>query len=145
MNAVLDEATKQKRRRQELIGIQMTVLSWSVELISGGLFLIELLFAPSAKETWEKNIMPTIGLLFYSIVIPGTYLLKTENLKNIVFKKGWGELLREFFHLGTNRVVPIENIRMNPVQNMPPAPNHIPRAVPISVISGRSEASSRRS
>ena len=145
LDAVLDEATKQKRRRQDLIGIQMTVLSWSVEFTSGVLVLIEVSFAHSERETWESNIITTIGLFLYCIIIPGTYLLKTENLKNIIFKKGWSEPLREFFHLGANRVVPNENIQMNPIQNMLPAANPIPGAAPISVISGRSEASSRRS
>ena len=141
----MDEATKQKRRRQDLIGIQMTVLSWGLELIAGGLVLIEVSFEMSFQDTWESYIIPTIIILFYSIIIPGTYLLKTENIKNIVFKKGWSEPLREFFHMGTNRVIPIENIQMNPVQNMPLAPNLIPGAVPISIISGNSEAGPRRS
>jgi len=145
LDAVLDDATKQKRRRQDLIGIQMTVISWSFEFISGILVLIDVSFAHSEKETWGSNTIATIGLFLYCIIIPGTYLLKTENLKNIIFKKGWSEPLREFFHLGANRVVPNENIQMNPIQNMLPAANPIPGAAPISVISGRSEASSRRS
>ena len=143
LEAALDEASKRKRKREDLIGIQMTVLSWSVECIFGGLVLVVVLFGLSGKETWERNITSTIVMLLCSIIIPGTYLLNTENMKNIVFNKGWSESLRECFHMNTNNVVPIENIQMNPVQNMPPAPNLIPGAVPISIISGNNEASSR--
>ena len=145
LEAALDEASKRKRKREDLIGIQMTVLSWSVECIFGGLVLVVVLFGLSGKETWERditkgNITSAIVMLFCTIIIPGTYLLKTENMKNKVFNKGWSESLRECFHLSTNRVVPIENIQMNPIPNMPPAPNLIPGAVPISIISENNQA-----
>ena len=122
----------------------MTVLSWSVEFISGGLVLIDMLFSLSANKNWESIITPVIDVLLCSIIIPGTYLLKTENVKNIVFNKGWSESWREFCHMSTNRVVPIENIHLNPVQNIPLPPNRISGEVPISIISGSNNASCRR-
>ena len=76
----------------------MTVLSWSLEFILGCAIMIDYFCFGLSQSNDQKWLMiPNIFLC--SIVIPGSYVIKTEAMKEIVMKNGWWEVCTGFFPL----------------------------------------------
>ena len=85
------------RRRKATVSIQMTMLSWSLEAISGiSAFL--LIFTASRDNNLEPIAVFLIMLncCLYFILVPISYLINTEVLKAIVLAKGWFNLSKSF-------------------------------------------------
>ena len=81
------------RRRKARVSIQMTVLSWSLEVISGIISFL-LIFAVSRDDKLEPFAMFLIALnlCLYFIFVPVSYLVNTEVLKALVLARGWFNL-----------------------------------------------------
>ena len=72
----------------------MTVTSWSLELLTGVITLINyFIFAHDASLEISTQILVAIHLFLYFVVIPGSYLLSTQVYKNRVFDMGWYTIL----------------------------------------------------
>ena len=68
----------------------MTVTSWSLELATGVITLINsFFFAHDASLEISTQILVAIHLFLYFVVIPGSYLLSTQVYKNMVSEMGW--------------------------------------------------------
>ena len=86
----------------------MTVLSWSLEFILGCAIMVDYFFFGMTQSNDHKWLLiPNIFLC--SVVIPSSYVLKTEAMKKIVMKKGWWKFGTGFFPVRNSRVVPIED------------------------------------
>ena len=86
----------------------MTVLSWSLEFIVGCAIMIDYFcFGLSQSNDQKWLIIPNIFLC--SIVIPSSYIIKTEAMKELVMRKGWGKLCTGFFSVRNSRDVRTEN------------------------------------
>ena len=107
LDATLSDESKRKRNRTTRINIQMTVLSWSLEFILGCAIVVDyFFFGMSQSNDYKWFLFPNIFLC--SVVIPSSYVLKTEEIKKIVMKKGWWKFGRGFLPVRNSRVVPIE-------------------------------------
>ena len=101
--ASLSEESILKRRRRHTIGIQITFISWLLELLSGiimftrysnGTFLF-VLSDQFYSEDHSKN--PQIqesfaayfGAVTNFILVPGSYLLNNEVVKLEIISRGW--------------------------------------------------------
>ena len=72
----------------------MTVTSWSLELVTGVITLINFfIFAHDASLEISTQILVAIHLFLYFVVIPGSYLLSTQVYKNRVSDMGWNTVL----------------------------------------------------
>ena len=68
----------------------MTVTSWSLELITGVITLINMfIFAHDGSLEIATQILVAIHIFLYFVVIPGSYLLSTDVYRNLIFDKGW--------------------------------------------------------
>ena len=86
----------------------MTVTSWLLEMTSGSIVLLLNLFL-SHHEIFNmitQILMFTHGF-FYFVAIPGSYLLSTENSRNLIIEEGWTKVLP--FRSGHNRISPSDN------------------------------------
>ena len=86
----------------------MTVTSWLLEMTSGSIVLLLNLFL-SHHEIFNmitQILMFTHGF-FYFVAIPGSYLLSTENSRNLIVEEGWEKVLS--FSNGHNRISPSDN------------------------------------
>ena len=90
---MISEQDKIKRRRRATVSIQMTVLSWSLEVSAGALAFVLVFFASryDSLDTFA-TVLALLHLLFYFIFIPSSYLISTEGWKNIVVAQGWSNL-----------------------------------------------------
>ena len=99
----------------------MTVTSWSLELITGLITLINaFIFAHDASLEISIQILIAIHTFLYFVVIPGSYLLSTEVYKNLIFDKGWYIVLP--YRKNKNKVAPepINEIPLNGINEASP-------------------------
>lgn len=86
----------------------MTVTSWFLEFVTGVISLVNtLIFGHDDSLEMLTQILVFIHVFLYFIVIPGSYLLNTEDYKNLVIEKGWRNII--FCCRRRNRVAPVSN------------------------------------
>ena len=104
----LSEDYRRRRHRRYTISIQMTVISWILEMVTGIIAMVTTLFFSHHEifNTTTQTLM-FIYIFLYFVAIPGSYLLSTEVLKNLIVKRGWRIVTP--FPKCHNRVFPISN------------------------------------
>ena len=91
----------------------MTVTSWSLELTTGIISLINIFFfAHDASLEITTQVLIAVHIFLYFVVIPGSYLLSTEVYRNLIFDKGWPIILP--FNKNKRQVAP------EPIEESPP-------------------------
>ena len=116
----MSEDTRMRRQRRYTISIQMTVTSWSLELISGIITLINaFIFAHDTSKEISTQVLVAIHVFLYFVVIPGTYLLNTEVYKSQIFDKGWRTVLPNRKSRQRIAPEPIEQVEMNVIRHAP--------------------------
>ena len=90
LDLVLSDQEKIRRRKKTTVGIQMTLLSWTLEVISGVSAFALILFI-SRQDTLEiiAKLLIIFNHCLYFIFIPLSYLINTEVIKAIVYAQGW--------------------------------------------------------
>ena len=79
-----------RRRRRYTISIKMTMISWSLELITGGISLVNtLIFGHDDSLEIVTQVLVGVHVFLYFVVIPSSYLLNTEIFKNRIVEQGW--------------------------------------------------------
>ena len=106
LDVVLSEESRQKRNRQKRISIQITAFSWFLEFIFGSAKVIDYFFLGLSLSNSHKWLL-ILDVFLCSVVIPSSYIFKTEAMKDIVFRKGWQKIGRDLFPIKNSRVVPI--------------------------------------
>ena len=97
-----------RRRRRYTISIKMTIISWSLELITGGISLVNtLIFGHDDSLEIVTQILVAVHVFLYFVVIPSSYLLNTQNFKNRIVEKGWTSAIPR--EKRNSRIVPLEN------------------------------------
>ena len=112
VNELLNENAKRRRKHTETVNIQMSVMTWLIEFITGCLLMI--LFTLDDNIT----IILIIGLfdiIMTFIAIPGAYILNTEIMKSKIIQNGWFRSLRPL--RPSRRIQPAENEAVNNPNN----------------------------
>ena len=93
--ASLSDEAKLKRRRKTTIGIQITFISWMLELIGICITMSRLwLFQSQNSGEWTDRIFALFDFFMCLIAIPLSYLLNDETIKIAIQVKGWIAFLR---------------------------------------------------
>ena len=101
--ASLSEEYILKRRRRLTIGIQITIISWLLELLSGiimftrhsnGTFLFVLSDRFDSEDSTinsqiHESFTAYFGAVANFILVPGSYLLNNEVVKLEILSRGW--------------------------------------------------------
>ena len=115
MKLALTESVRRKRNRQVNISIQMTILTWSLELITGIISLSIYFISGHNDSPQAANIVLVLFTHFlHFIIIPSAYILNTGVIKERIFENGWLQSFRNV------RVVPetVENGMANENDNL---------------------------
>ena len=92
--ASLSEESKIKRRRRNIIGIQVTAISWVLEFIGGAIALSRYwLFQTQHVGEWVDRVFALFDFFVCMIPIPLSYLLNEEAIKLAIEIKGWSSVL----------------------------------------------------
>ena len=108
LGKALCEEVKIRRRRRYTISIKMTIISWSLELITGVISLVNtLIFGHDDSLEIVTQVLVAVHVFLYFVVIPSSYLLNTEIFKNRIVEQGWiSAIPRE---KRNSRIAPLEN------------------------------------
>ena len=93
----MSEDARYKRRRKHTIGIQITAISWFLELIGGCIIISRFLIFQKEdddKDEWTDRILALSDIFLCLIPIPLSYLLNDEAIKLAIHAKGWIRFLR---------------------------------------------------
>ena len=106
----------------------MTIISWSLELIDGCL----LVFDWFNNDVYANSVPLFLfcHILIRSVLIPSSYIIKTDRVKNLITANGWLKPLEGFFQFRRNRNAPIEEIQMDVIPNVQPVNNDILEPIP---------------
>ena len=105
---MLSEASKLKRRREKMVNLQMTGLSWCLEFFAGISTVIRILVG---NGPWPiKFVAILFDVCFNFILIPTSYLLNTEVYKSPIIANGWWQSFRKKFCLRCTRRVEPEQV-----------------------------------
>ena len=104
VNNLLSDLSKQNRRRTHLVNIQISVITWSAEFLTGILMLVSFLLPHSMTVV---IILGFFDIILSFVLIPSAYILNTEVVKAIFIRNGWLRSIRSQFV--SNRVQPAPN------------------------------------
>ena len=102
---MLTEEYKLKRHKQTKVSIQMTVISWSLEFLTGLLNMTAMYI--SRNEETNVDVIMVIVIVDTSlnfILIPSTYVFNNEMNKTFIMAEGWWKIITRCFR--SNRVQP---------------------------------------
>ena len=90
----------------------MTVITWSLEFLTGLLSAIAIIWSGNKKNNVDVIfIMFIIDIIFNFILIPSIYVFSDEVKKALVFAEEWYDTLTAYFR--PNRVFSIANNNNN--------------------------------
>ena len=112
VNELLNDSAKRSRKHTQTVNIQMSVMTWSIEFITG--FLLMMNFTMSDNIT-IIIIISFIDVVMAFVMIPGAYFLNAEDMKTRVIKNGWFRSIRSASTSG--RIAPAENEAANELNN----------------------------
>ena len=93
--ACLSEESIRKRRRRNTIGIQITVISWMLELLSGFIFLYRYwMMQTNQDREWTQRMFGIFDIFVSLVLIPSSYLLNNEAVKIAINTIGWTKFCR---------------------------------------------------
>ena len=65
----------------------MSIISWSLEFITGGLVMCCLLYIDDIDGASRSLIV--VDVFLCSILIPSIYVLKSDSIKEVIITRGW--------------------------------------------------------
>ena len=118
MKLTLPENARRKRTRQVNISIQMTILTWSLELITGTVSLsIYFILGHDDSLQAANNVLALLTHFLHFIVIPGAYNSNNEVFKEYIFKNGWLRLRSATVPENIEPIITNKNNNIDPDKN----------------------------
>ena len=95
MKLALPENARRKRNRQVNISIQMTIMTWSLELITG-IISLSIYFISGHDDSLQTAsiVLALLTHFLHFIIIPSAYNLNNGVVKECILKNGWLRSLR---------------------------------------------------
>ena len=116
IQAMLSEASKQKRHRSTTISIHITATTWLIEFI-GNSILMAIRFLDNEGNRNGMFVLFEVWWFNTTVLIPAMYVCNTDNVKDYLKTIGWYNSIIDRFR--SNKVSPMqnENIVMNAIPN----------------------------
>ena len=83
----LSEANRQRRNRKTVIGIKTTLIAWIVEVF--GSITVLLVHISASQAVMDDQGIVWIVVFIYFVLIPGSYLLSTDEIRGSILEQGW--------------------------------------------------------
>ena len=105
---LLSETSKHRRYRKTLIGIQTSIIAWVVEL--SGTITIIIIHYLATQIGFDDQWVVWIVISIYFVLIPGCYLLFTDDCRMYIAEAGWRNSLKINYH--HNQVAPCPMVNL---------------------------------
>ena len=108
---LLSEEATTRRSHNYKCSLQLSVLSWSIEFVTGCLMLIDYSLGLSNDifNVWTY-VHPLVDIFLSGVVIPSAYVLKSDLFREFLYNFGWLRTLRKLLGLKDSAVVPRHEI-----------------------------------
>ena len=116
IQAMLSEASKQRRHRSTTISLHITATTWLIELISNSILMALRFLDDEVTRNWLL-VLFEVWWFQTTVLIPAMYVCNTENVKDYLKTIGWYNSIID--RCRSNKVSPMqnENIEMNAIPN----------------------------
>ena len=97
LQRILSEESKARRLKRNTISIHLSLISWAIEFLTG-IFVMIAFFAIVDGDLyyWINWFLP-LDMFLCSVLIPSTYVFKTESFRELIFNSGWLNPIRSQF------------------------------------------------
>ena len=93
---LLSEEAKARRSKNFRTSLQLSVLTWSIEFVTGCLMGIDYSLGLSDGTFYNwMYVYPLIDISLTSVVIPSAYILKSDSFRQFLYSFGWINALRK--------------------------------------------------
>ena len=104
--AMSEEARRNRAHRQK-VSLQISILSWMVEFITGALIMLDYLLAISDSDFYDWMCwLVALDVFLCGVVIPSAHVLNTENVKEFLYGSGWMKTFKKLCCKNDSRVSP---------------------------------------
>ena len=116
LNIGLSEESKRKRHRQNTTSMHLTALAWFIEFITGGIMLLNYLLGIDEEEDFYRFFLP-LDIFLCSVMIPTCYVLKSDQIKEIINNDGWRRVFRDLLS-SISSIFPKTEVEPNQILGM---------------------------
>ena len=104
---LLSEEARTRRSHNYKCSLQLSVLSWSIEFVTGCLMLIDYSLGLS-NDTFHiwMYVHPLVDIFLSGVVIPSAYVLKSDLFREFLYNFGWLRTLRKLLGIKESTVAP---------------------------------------
>ena len=97
LQRILSEESKARRLKRNTISIHLSLISWAIEFLTG-IFVMIAFFAIVDGDLyyWINWFLP-LDMFLCGVLIPSTYVFKTESFRELIFNSGWLNPIRSQF------------------------------------------------
>ena len=108
---LLSDEAKTRRSHNYKCSLQLSVVSWSIEFVTGCLMLIDycLELSNDTFHIW-MYVHPLVDIFLSGVVIPSAYILKSDLFREFLYNFGWLHTLRKLFGAKDARVAPSHDV-----------------------------------
>ena len=108
---LLSDEAKTRRSHNYKCSLQLNVVSWSIEFVTGCLMLIDycLELSNDTFHIW-MYVHPLVDIFLSGVVIPSAYILKSDLFREFLYNFGWLRTLRKLFGAKDASVAPSHDI-----------------------------------
>ena len=86
---LLSDNLKITRHRRFVLGLQITILTWIVELIASFIIILVVLIGMSKESKVEEIVVRELVVCVYTVILPGIVIIRDSELKEYILQNRW--------------------------------------------------------
>ena len=89
LKQLLSDDLKIVRHRRFVLGIQITILTWIVELIASFIAIIVILIGMNKQSRVGEIVLRELIVSVYTVILPGIVIIRDSKVKNKILQSDW--------------------------------------------------------
>ena len=89
LKQLLSDDLKIVRHRRFVLGIQITILTWIVELIASFIAIIVILIGMNKQSRVGEIVLRELIVSVYTVMLPGIVIIRDSEVKNLILQSDW--------------------------------------------------------
>ena len=89
LKQLLSDDLKIVRHRRFVLGIQITILTWIVELMASFIAIIVILIGMNKQSRVGEIVLRELIVSVYTVILPGIVIIRDSEVKNRILQSDW--------------------------------------------------------
>ena len=89
LKQLLSDDLKIVRHRRFVLGIQITILTWIVELMASFIAIIVILIGMNKQSRVGEIVLRELIVSVYTVILPGIVIIRDSKVKNKILQSDW--------------------------------------------------------